>query len=153
MDDPCVKCSCTDKRLTCMKKACPVLQCPISKQKKKPGQCCPTCTEQRELMNIPGNTGESFRSHKNVDINLTSFIFTGKCQFATEFHSFGHTFVADFCSKCSCMNGTSLCHRQTCPVLECEPSEQKIRPGECCPTCPPGGFKEVCSLDGKIYQV
>lgn len=47
-EDPCVKCECNGKRLSCVKKACPVLQCPPSLQWTPPGQCCKKCTK-----NIP----------------------------------------------------------------------------------------------------
>ena len=43
-EDPCMKCQCSGKRLTCVKKACPVLQCPKKFQETLPGECCPKCT-------------------------------------------------------------------------------------------------------------
>lgn len=54
-EDPCLKCHCSvNKRLVCIKKACPVLQCPGEKQILLPGECCPKCREKREMMLLPG---------------------------------------------------------------------------------------------------
>lgn len=44
-EDPCVKCQCNGKKLTCVKKACPVLQCPSHLQYTPPGGCCKKCTK------------------------------------------------------------------------------------------------------------
>lgn len=130
-EDPCLKCSCSNKRLTCMKKACPVLQCPPSKQVKMPGECCPKCKEKRVVTTVPG-----------------------KCILGTGFHANGQDYKPDICSHCTCVNGTSICKRNTCPVLECEPESQKTRPGECCPHCPPTAeSKSTCTYQGIIYQV
>lgn len=130
-EDPCLKCSCSNKKLTCMKKACPVLQCPPSKQIKLPGECCPRCSEKRLIKHIPG-----------------------KCILGQGFHADGKRFSADHCSTCTCVNGTSICRRNTCPVLECAPEFQKLTPGECCPHCPPiAEAKSTCTVDGQTYQV
>jgi BMP-binding endothelial regulator protein len=130
-EDPCVKCQCSGKRLTCTKKACPVLQCPITKQAKAPGECCPRCVERRELMQIPG-----------------------KCIVGRQFHQHGKHFSVDHCTRCTCVNGTSICQRNTCPILECPQEYQEITPGDCCPRCPQvDEVKSICSYDGKTYQV
>ena len=42
-EDPCVKCHCNGRRLTCVKQACPILQCPISLQYAPEGSCCKKC--------------------------------------------------------------------------------------------------------------
>lgn len=42
-EDVCVKCQCKGKRLTCSKKACPVLQCPRNLQYTPNGSCCKKC--------------------------------------------------------------------------------------------------------------
>jgi von Willebrand factor type C domain len=130
-EDPCVKCQCKGKRLTCQKKACPVLQCPLSKQAKAPGECCPRCIARRELIQIPGN-----------------------CIFGLQMHMHGKSFLVDACTRCTCMNGTSICQRNTCPVLECPQEYQEITPGDCCPRCPlVDEVKSICSYDGRTYQV
>lgn len=130
-EDPCLKCHCTEKRLTCIKKACPVLQCPQTKQVKGIGECCPRCNEKREIMQVPG-----------------------KCILGKGFHSDGKKFSPDHCSKCICKNGTSVCHRNTCPVLECSPELQTQKPGECCPRCPDiAEVRSTCTYNHTSYQV
>lgn len=42
-EDPCVTCRCNMGRLTCAKKACPVLHCPVSRIVQGAGECCPRC--------------------------------------------------------------------------------------------------------------
>lgn len=131
-EDPCLKCYCSNKRLTCTKKACPVLQCPKSKQiKPLLGECCPRCMEKRPVQD-----------------------FRGKCIFGTGFHANGDRFNPDYCSNCQCNNGTSICRRDTCPVLECPLQFQKIKAGECCSHCPEiAEVRSTCAYDGKSYQV
>lgn len=43
LEDPCLKCRCDGGRMTCSKKACPVLHCPVSAMERLPGDCCPRC--------------------------------------------------------------------------------------------------------------
>lgn len=64
----------------------------------------------------------------------------------------------DPCSVCTCHNETSLCLKQTCPVLDCIPQNQIIRPGECCPKCINKGLTaeyatSECTYKDKTYQV
>lgn len=54
IDDRCLVCQCKENQLTCAKKTCPVLQCPVSKQKLHPNECCPRCTEQMVVMALTG---------------------------------------------------------------------------------------------------
>lgn len=130
-EDPCLRCSCTNKRLTCVKKACPVLQCPLSKQLKLPGECCPKCSEKRKIQP-----------------------YEDKCILGKGFYNVGDQYTPDECSRCSCTNGTSICQRETCPVLECSPLYQKLTPGECCPHCPTvAKARSTCTYEGKTYQV
>ena len=130
-EDPCLKCSCSNKRLTCIKKACPILQCPPSKQIRTPGECCPRCSEKRLTINVPGN-----------------------CILGKGFYEHGRKFSPDHCSHCACVNGTSICRRNTCPVLECAPEFQKTPLGDCCPQCPAiAEVRSTCSYENKIFQV
>lgn len=132
-EDPCLKCSCSNRRLTCMKKACPVLQCPLSKQIQLPGECCPKCSEKRTIKPFPG-----------------------RCILGKGFYDDGKRYSPDKCSTCTCVNGTSICRRETCPVLECSPTYQKLSPGECCPHCrdlPVAKAKSTCTYEGKTFQV
>lgn len=130
-EDPCLKCSCSSKRLTCVKKACPILQCPVSKQIRTPGECCPRCSEKRYITQLPG-----------------------KCILGKGFHADGKKFNPDHCStSCTCTNGTSVCRRHTCPVLECAPEQQQMG-DDCCLYCPEiAQVKSTCSHGGKNYQV
>lgn len=57
------------------------------------------------------------------------------------------------CSSCVCQNGTSVCQRNTCPVLECPVELQKKTQGECCAECPP--IEEVrsdCYYNNILYK-
>lgn len=133
-EDPCLKCSCFNKRLTCVKKSCPVLHCSLSKQIKLSGECCPKCSEKRVIKPFPGKIP--------------------KCILGKGFYDQGAKFSPDECSTCTCSNGTSVCRRDTCPVLECSPTYQISAPGYCCPHCPPiAQARSTCSYEGKTYQV
>lgn len=132
-EDPCLKCSCSNRRLTCVKKACPILQCPLAKQIQLPGECCPKCSEKRTIKPFPG-----------------------RCILGKGFYDDGKRYNPDKCSTCTCVNGTSICRRETCPVLECSPTYQKLTPGECCPHCrdlPVAKARSTCTYEGKTYQV
>lgn len=78
---------------------------------------------------------------------------TGRCILGTGFHQDGKKFHPDLCSSCVCQNGTSICQRNTCPVLECPVELQKKTQGECCAECPP--IEEVrsnCYYNNKLYD-
>lgn len=131
-EDPCLKCQCKNRRLECIKKACPVLQCPVSKQKKIPGECCPKCSEQRE----------------------EAFSIPGKCVLGKFLHNNGNRFTTHDCATCVCNNGTLLCKRNTCPVLDC-PVDLQIdpEPGACCKKCPElAELTSVCVYNQTTYQ-
>lgn len=61
----------------------------------------------------------------------------------------------DECSVCTCHNETSLCLKQTCPVLDCLPQNQHIKKGECCPECNSTTEYAIseCTYKEKTYQV
>lgn len=132
-EDPCLKCQCSNKRLTCIKKACPILPCPASLQVKDPGSCCYRCKESRTFMNVQGT-----------------------CIIGKEYMLNGKIFSPDRCSKCTCMNGTSVCRKNTCPVLECAPEFQTIDKSDCnsCPKCPPPAeASQTCTHKGHTKKV
>ncbi|XP_055613813.1 BMP-binding endothelial regulator protein [Uranotaenia lowii] len=130
-EDPCVKCTCDGRKLTCTKKSCPVLQCPITKQYRLPGECCARCKDRLEEMKMDQKR-----------------CFMGK---AAHFH--GKSFVADQCATCECRNGTSFCQKDTCPVLECAVEDQIKGPADCCPSCPETiELRSTCSVGGNIYE-
>jgi hypothetical protein len=130
-DDPCLKCRCNKGRMTCAKKACPVLQCTPKSQYHPPGECCPICRGTRVLMNVPKS-----------------------CSLQALFIWEGQKFSIDKCTNCTCQNETSICQRSACPVLDCAPDLQKSVPGSCCKQCiMPEEVKTQCSQGGKYYEV
>jgi hypothetical protein len=129
-DDPCLKCRCNKGRMTCAKKACPVLQCTPKSQYHPPGECCPICRGTRVLMNVPKS-----------------------CSLQALFIWEGQKFSIDKCTNCTCQNETSICQRSACPVLDCAPDLQKSVPGSCCKQCiMPEEVKTQCSQGGKYYE-
>ncbi|XP_062708078.1 BMP-binding endothelial regulator protein [Aedes albopictus] len=131
-EDPCVKCTCDGRKLTCTKKSCPVLQCPASKQIRIPGECCARCMERRE----------------EFKLGMQKHCVIGK---AVHFH--GATYKADQCASCECRNGTTFCEKNTCPVLECGIEDQVQGLNDCCPSCPvPAEFKSTCTHRGQVYE-
>ncbi|XP_049824284.1 BMP-binding endothelial regulator protein isoform X3 [Aethina tumida] len=130
-DDPCLKCSCANGRMTCAKKACPVLQCPVANQYVPDKECCPKCRGTRMMLRIESS-----------------------CTIQRSFFREGHSFNIDRCTNCTCVNETSVCTRDACPILECPPDMQKPIPGSCCKQCI-FEFEEVrsqCMNDGKVYE-
>ncbi|KAK3916859.1 BMP-binding endothelial regulator protein [Frankliniella fusca] len=131
-EDPCVSCQCRGGRLACSKKACPVLNCPQSTIEQLPGQCCPVCKGSRRLLyELPA----------------------GSCLLGTEMKASGRSFHVDHCTTCSCVNGTSLCRRPSCPALDCPAEQQQTAPGQCCSTCTTAlESRAACTLSGQTYQ-
>lgn len=129
-DDPCLKCRCIDGRLTCSKKACPVLQCSADRQHQPPAECCPKCTGTRSLYTYPKT-----------------------CTLGSRFHREGERFDIGRCVRCTCSNETSICHRDSCPILNCSPEFQKKPPGSCCKECVlPEEARSQCSYAGIVYE-
>lgn len=55
-------------------------------------------------------------------------------------------------------NATSICHRQTCPSLQCEASKQIKAQGQCCPSCAlylasSRTLPEMCHYKNRPYKV
>ncbi|KAK9512952.1 hypothetical protein O3M35_001253 [Rhynocoris fuscipes] len=134
MEDPCLRCACTKGRLSCSKRACPVLNCsPQSIIPPRPGECCPKCKGSRELIVPP----------------------LGRCLLGSELLAPGRTYRPDRCTDCSCANGTSVCIRPSCPVLDCPPELQTTKQGECCPSCPTWGNRPLsttCTFGHDTYK-
>lgn len=130
-EDPCLKCQCKNRRLECTKRACPVLHCPLSKQIRKAGECCPRCSVHRETLSVPG-----------------------KCILGKNLYNNGEKFSTYGCSNCICNNGTLHCRRTTCPVLECPIELQMLpEPGACCKKCPEvSELQSVCVYNQTTYQ-
>lgn len=129
-DDPCLKCRCNRGLMTCSKKACPVLQCPPSRQDHPRGECCPRCTGTRSLYTV-----------------------RNKCFFSTYVYEENEKFDIDKCTTCSCSNETSICKRNSCDILDCSPDFQKKIPGRCCKICVmPEESRTQCSYEGTTYE-
>ncbi|KAG5673745.1 hypothetical protein PVAND_003765 [Polypedilum vanderplanki] len=133
-EDPCVKCQCKGRRLTCEKQACPVLQCPQTLQYTPEGKCCKKCRKTVTYTSTKGGcllNGIYYQSHKDKKIR------------------------PDACSVCTCFNETAQCQKTTCSALDCPSDNQIIRPGECCPECKPALIEystSTCTYKGITYQ-
>ncbi|XP_017962208.1 BMP-binding endothelial regulator protein [Drosophila navojoa] len=127
IDDRCLVCQCSGNKLSCAKKTCPILQCPKTKQKQLPNECCPRCTEQREFVAVKG-----------------------KCIFNNKLYYDKTQFTPDRCTNCTCLNGTSICQRATCPILECAPEFQEE--DGCCPRCIVAEVRSECTAQGVTYM-
>ncbi|ALC41617.1 cv-2 [Drosophila busckii] len=127
IDDRCLVCQCSGNKLSCAKKTCPILQCPKTKQKQHANECCPRCTEQRDFVPV-----------------------IGKCIFNNKVYYDKTQFTPDRCTNCTCLNGTSICQRATCPILECAPEFQEE--DGCCPRCIVAEVRSVCSHQNNTYM-
>ncbi|CAD5207366.1 unnamed protein product [Bursaphelenchus okinawaensis] len=108
--DPCVRCEVIFGLYEqCFKLACPVLNCPISTQIQKPGQCCPECGQQRQIHKI---------DHY--------------CEFRGQYLKLGYAFRPDVCSRCECTVYGVVCKRFVCPPNCRHP---RYMPQVCCPFC------------------
>ncbi|CAH1134121.1 unnamed protein product [Ceutorhynchus assimilis] len=131
-DDPCLKCRCKKGQLTCSKKACPVLQCHPSMQHKLPGECCPRCNGTRAII-----------------------LLEHTCPIQKYLYKEGQDYKIDRCTHCMCMNNTSICTRNACPILDCSSDLQRTMPGHCCPTCIKPKIEEMiseCHQGGHTYE-
>ncbi|GBP55686.1 hypothetical protein EVAR_18977_1 [Eumeta japonica] len=134
-EEPCLSCRCARGGLSCAKRACPVLPCPPSQQLLPPGECCPRCTPPTADKILPGH-------------GLSKPCIMGK-----DFHAHMSQFSVDPCTDCTCVNGTAVCARHTCPVLTCGARALPPSPGKCCPQCPHvEEAKAACVVAGKTYQ-
>lgn len=58
--------------------------------------------------------------------------------------------MPDRCTNCTCANRSSICHRKTCPILECSPEYQEM--DGCCPRCITSEVRSECIKNGISYQ-
>ncbi|XP_063377954.1 BMP-binding endothelial regulator protein [Cydia fagiglandana] len=134
-EEPCLSCRCVHGALSCAKRACPVLPCAPAQQHTPLGECCPRC-------NVP-----------TVDKMLPSHTFTKPCIIGNSLHAHLASFRVDPCTDCTCVNGTVVCARHTCPVLTCGARARPPAPGKCCPECPQvEEAKAACVIGGNTYQ-
>ncbi|ESO84550.1 hypothetical protein LOTGIDRAFT_168619 [Lottia gigantea] len=122
--DPCVECKCRKGSVTCMKRACPVLNCPDEVIYQPKGECCPKCKGMRKIFDFPG-----------------------ACYFAKRVYVDGFSFEPKSETRCTCTKGTVICEKATCPPVAC-PVEERVQKGSC-QVCEP---KRNCLYDGKIHM-
>ncbi|KAM3963409.1 crosveinless 2-secreting protein [Aphomia sociella] len=136
-EEPCLSCRCVRGALSCAKRACPVLPCHHSQQYTPLGECCPRCSHPTSDKILPssGNT------------------IAKPCIIGREYHGHLRKFSVDPCTDCTCLNGTAVCSRHTCPVLTCGARALPPPPGKCCPECPlVEEAKAACAIGGALYQ-
>ena len=133
--DPCNQCTCRAGHLECIKRACPVLPCPRHLVQYIEGQCCPVCSrsEVYTAHAIPGTCrfrGRSYEAGQDIPMGVASR---------------GMSATPDHCTKCKCGSDlpypTVQCERETCPSLLCPTFMQRLKQGQCCPTCLSSGNK------------
>lgn len=128
-DDPCLQCRCHNGSMQCSKKACPVLPC--TKQYLLPGECCPRCN----------GTSPMYYTRPNACLVQKTVIYEDEFQ------------ELDHCTRCTCMNSTTICSRNACPILDCAPELQKSVRGSCCKKCvQPEEVRTQCMYDSRSFQ-
>uniref|UniRef100_A0AAR2KBW5 Uncharacterized protein n=1 Tax=Pygocentrus nattereri TaxID=42514 RepID=A0AAR2KBW5_PYGNA len=122
--DSCQSCSCTDGKVSCHRKPCPLALCthPIFEQ------CC--------------------RTLRVIYLNLSACCFSG-CMYNGEEHSNGAVFVDayDPCGTCVCREGSVTCERRQCPAINCPFPVQ----GKCCQSCEGCRYAGVEYLNGQEF--
>ncbi|XP_064642291.1 BMP-binding endothelial regulator protein-like [Lineus longissimus] len=130
-EDTCATCTCVSGKLSCSKPACPILNCPHSMIVNDPFNCCPYC-EGSEKVFYPKN---------------------GACVFRGISYDSGKDFMPDKCTHCKCKDGSSLCERNACPVLDCVKGDQIHEKGSCCPSCKRDARKvNTCLKDERVVE-
>lgn len=136
-EEPCLSCRCVRGALSCAKRACPVLPCARSHQYTPPGECCPRCSHPTSDKILP----------------VSGYMLLKPCIIGKEYHAHLSPFRVDPCTDCTCLNGTAVCTRHTCPVLTCGPRALPPAPGKCCSECPQvEEAKAACVVGRKTYQ-
>uniref|UniRef100_A0AAR2K4P1 Uncharacterized protein n=1 Tax=Pygocentrus nattereri TaxID=42514 RepID=A0AAR2K4P1_PYGNA len=160
--DSCQSCSCTDGKVSCHRKPCPLALCthPIFEQ------CCRTCDGM-----ICGN-GERFPdpqdhcqhcSCQNGGVSCAPVscpvvscrrpvrpageccpVCTGVCEYFGQEYESGSTFTppTDRCLSCTCLNEIVSCQRKPCAQQCSHPA----RSTDCCPVC------DLCLYEGVEYK-
>ncbi|XP_043270107.1 BMP-binding endothelial regulator protein isoform X2 [Venturia canescens] len=179
-EDPCVTCRCNMGRLTCAKKACPVLHCPASSlvhsftirennSTKTNVHGVPALIQssrvQEKLVrfwNAPVNIKRRLR-----DAVVRSVLLSRKAELLAPTEDEltgqnGETWKLDPCKACACMQGTVRCAMSLCPPLNtpCPPNTRFEHPeGQCCPRCVESdgvctvfGDPHYRTFDGKFYS-
>ena len=162
-EDPCSECQCRDGQLTCQKRICPVLACPMQLQSSLPGECCPQCSRRRPPLYSPEKEekclfqnkmiaiGQEYKAdtcttcscsaHLTVSCLRVGCVAAARAPPACEHEGMARPHGAQWsssdCHSCRCERGRVECVRTACP--ECPPGTVPLAaaatPGECCPAC------------------
>lgn len=91
---------------------------------------------------------------KCLHCSVSGIMLSKPCIIGKEYHAHLSPFRVDPCTDCTCLNGTAVCTRHTCPVLTCGARALPPGPGKCCPECPQvEEAKAACVIGRKTYQV
>ncbi|CAF0925584.1 unnamed protein product [Rotaria sordida] len=126
---PCTICQCMAISLNqnvssvCYIKQCPPITSCLGTLEFIPGQCCPVC----QTSICRDNNGLIYQN--------------------------GDVWTKDnVCTHCTCRNGSIICSKETCPILQCKSNEKVIRlPNSCCAIC---SNRHMCRFYGNNgYQI
>ena len=150
----CRECTCQGGFLTCHKKTCPLLSCPVYLQKVEKGDCCPSCVRPTQIK--PDSRRCLWRNRfYEIGAELLSDTCTQctcsndatptcqitcragerqSCQWEGTRYNHGDSWNSDTCTSCQCKMG-----QVTCSENKCTPCPTGTTPvhqvGECCPAC------------------
>ncbi|XP_051579936.1 kielin/chordin-like protein [Myxocyprinus asiaticus] len=172
--NPCLKCSCSNSRVSCDPIQCPPTLCP--NPYRRPGECCPTCS----ACDVDGQPYNG--SYSTVDGCQTCTCQGGKqacadvhqcpqmcrdgvklpfgscCRDCSRCNYEGQIFLdgvslqvaRDPCKHCVCNRGNIVCNTETCPALDCNLVETVG--GQCCPRCRSCFEDNVWHLHGSQWK-
>ncbi|KAJ8019709.1 Extracellular matrix protein FRAS1 [Holothuria leucospilota] len=88
------------------------------------------------------------------DFSSYNILNRNPCSFRGSFLSHEQRISLDSCTECTCKNGTTFCHVQSCvDDPQCPPEEAIVREGECCSQCASSSeFEQDCDFRGRILQ-
>ena len=158
----CSECTCTISAsnfttTVCKKTTCPKLNCPLWKQRKIPGECCPHC-----LTGIgpiapqykPSTTPKPKPDYPDK-----------KCKVGEVEYGSGTAWKSgpNGCNQCVCVNGVTKCTTPSCTINSKEDcplgADLELQTGECCPKCKirPGvctvfGDPHYKTFDGRVFN-
>ncbi|KAK7071801.1 hypothetical protein SK128_020608, partial [Halocaridina rubra] len=120
--NPCSMCMCTKGKIKCLDVICPDVNCDGATT--PPGECCPICPGQAEVINSDQTCRLNDQRHKVGTLWYPFLVPKG----------------FDKCVTCTCKLSSSArpevsCTRTSCPVLHCDEDLKETLPDSCCPRC------------------